>query len=101
MSEKTKDRLRSLHHIVFVSRAADLGSSSRLGPHNLLSDSSMFALTFMEISMNCQSQKKMKGIAFNLNVIPRKLFLDKVPSPPADNGTTPVTEMFSLRVGTV
>ena len=51
--------------------------------------------------MNCQSQKKMKGIAFNLNVIPRKLFLDKVPSPPADNGTTPVTEMFSLRVGTV
>lgn len=61
MSEKTKDRLRSLHHIVFVSRAADLGSSSRLGPHKLLSDSSMFALTFMKISMNCQSQKKMKG----------------------------------------
>jgi len=59
----------------------------------------MFGLTrFMEIIMSCQSQKKMKGIAFIRNVIPRKLFLNLVPSSPAYNGTTRVTEMFSWRM---
>lgn len=76
MSEKPKDSLRSLHLIVFVSYAADLGfsSSCRLGSRYLLLDSSTDALTFMVISMKCQSQEKMKGIALIVDVTPSSYF---------------------------